>query len=453
MDRFAALPRGVRLLVALVLAVPFLVPIINCGASGSLIGQGEHSPEPTPEFFSRAYATYVADTGNHRIVRIEGTSLPGSGWETFGSQGSGRGQFNNPSNVKIGSDYRIYIVDTGNNRIVRMDNMQGENWVEIAQGFNQPRDMDIGPDGAIYIADTGNNRIVRFDNMSGAGMKTLSTVGALGNLNAPWGVQFIRPTRENGFNFENILIADRGNNRVVLTRADLGAAGQRAYGRPDLQPGSGPGEYNQPTRITISLNYIGVLDTGNNRVSTITYAGAFVNEVRHGYSSPLGLTLSLGGGDIVADTGNHRLVFGDTTVGSQGSGVNQFNRPEGVAIGQERVYPERQISRIEVQPTSLSLAVGETIQVAGRGFDEQGTLSSIPEDWKWRSEDSNIAEVDAPVSGIYRAGNPVTIRAKAVGRTNIIVFNITAKGGSGNSITIPVEVRESPTGGINVPVR
>ena len=458
-----------RSLLSLALVVPLalsLVLLTGCPGSG-MDRFSNLPPQPTqpPEFFARENAFYVADTGNHRIVRLERTSptgpvAPGK-WEAFGTQGSGRGQFNNPSNVVFGFDNRIYVVDTGNNRIVRFDNMKGENWTELAQGFNAPRDLDINQSGELFIADTGNNRIVRFANMSGAGFKELRTVGNFGNMNAPTGVAYVRPELlGNNLQFANIFIADRGNNRILRTRADLSAAGQLRYGRPDNTPGSGPGEFNQPMRVVPLSRYFDVLDSGNNRIVSFTFEGQVVTvSDKQGLSQPLGYFYGIAGG-VIADTGNHRIVGESVSssgaFGSLGSGVNQFNRPEGVTEGEERVYPERQIGRITVEPTRLSLTVGATAPLLARGFDVNGALSSRPEDWKWTSDNAAIAVVDAPSDGsIYRVGNPVTIRGVAPGKTNIKVFNITGTGGSGNPLTIPVEVTAAPatTGGIAVPIR
>jgi len=385
--------------------------------------------------------------------------------ETFGTQGNGHGQFNRPSSVKIGPDYRIYVVDTGNNRICRFDNMAGDNWAELAQGFKEPRDLTFSPSGELFIADTGNNRIVHFDNMSGAGYRELRTVGKLGTLNAPTGVSYVLADERNGLRYENIFIADQGNNRIVLTRADMRAEGQRSYGRPDKTPGSNEGEFNQPTRVRALADYFDVLDTGNNRVVTLAYQGGFAYKGGYfeahgnlGLSQAAGYEYSILGG-VVADTGNSRLIITSSgeTFGSLGSGVNQFNHPEGVAEGSERKYPstERIVTKIAVNPTRLSLTVGETASVQATGSDDKGVLETLGKEWKWTSFDPAVAVVDALPDGVYRAGNPVTIRATAPGTTKIRVFYFLGQGGSGNFIDIPVEVKAAPSGngGITVPIR
>lgn len=79
---------------------------------------------------------YVADTGNHRIDRIDNWTA--SGWvakfSAFGSQGSGVGQFNEPMDVEIDAQGRIYIADTHNHRIVRVNDMTGAGWTTLGTG-------------------------------------------------------------------------------------------------------------------------------------------------------------------------------------------------------------------------------------------------------------------------------------------------------------------------------
>jgi len=59
---------------------------------------------------------YVADADNHRIQRFLAT---GQFLGTWGSQGSGDGQFSYPLGVAVAPDGTIYIADTDNHRIQR----------------------------------------------------------------------------------------------------------------------------------------------------------------------------------------------------------------------------------------------------------------------------------------------------------------------------------------------
>ena len=64
------------------------------------------------------------------------------------------------------------------------------------------------------------------------------------------------------------------------------------------------------------------------------------------FDTPVGIATRPGGGFVVADSGNHRLVACDAidgsgwqAFGSRGSGIGEFERPCGVAVGSDgRIY-------------------------------------------------------------------------------------------------------------------
>ena len=59
---------------------------------------------------------YVADFGNDRVQVF---SLDGSLLASFGSRGSGEGQFQRPADVAVGADGSVYVTDHFNDRIER----------------------------------------------------------------------------------------------------------------------------------------------------------------------------------------------------------------------------------------------------------------------------------------------------------------------------------------------
>lgn len=121
---------------------------------------------------------YIADTYNSRIVRID--DMQGTNWTTYGTGGSGQGQFNDPQGIAVDSAGRIYVMDTNNSRLVRIDDMQGTNWVSFGTPgsgvgqFNAFISVAVDSLGRIYVADTGNVRIVRMDDMFGTNWTTLT---------------------------------------------------------------------------------------------------------------------------------------------------------------------------------------------------------------------------------------------------------------------------------------
>ena len=156
--------------------------LVSYGTQGSGVGQFYGAYGLTVDSAGRIY---VADTYNDRIVRID--DMNGTNWTTFGGYGSGAGQFADPSGISIDAAGRIYVMDTGNNRLVRMDDMTGANWTtfdglgsgtgQFAQ-FVAPVAFDAN--GRIYVADGGNKRIVRMDDMTGANWTTLTQSPVIG---------------------------------------------------------------------------------------------------------------------------------------------------------------------------------------------------------------------------------------------------------------------------------
>ena len=103
---------------------------------------------------------YVADLGNHRIVIF---TLEGQLIRTIGSQGSGPGQFSNPSAVAFSPDGDMYVADWSNHRI-QVFNSDGVYQREFGGGqLKNPLDILITADGYVLVADRDNNRVVIFN--------------------------------------------------------------------------------------------------------------------------------------------------------------------------------------------------------------------------------------------------------------------------------------------------
>jgi hypothetical protein len=110
----------------------------------------------------KATGIFVADRLNGRIVYMK--DMAGAGWTTFGSSGTGKNQFTNPSGLSMDAAGRIYIADRNNNRIVRINDLRGAGWTTLGtpcQGVNQfvlPYGVVVHQ-SAIYVAVSGQGTV------------------------------------------------------------------------------------------------------------------------------------------------------------------------------------------------------------------------------------------------------------------------------------------------------
>jgi len=184
---------------------------INFPASGGLLTGGTVEVAwPITSLRTAGSATitpfvYICDSGNHRI---QVTDYDGNPLFTFGSFGSGDGEFNTPYGVANDGE-RVYVSDSGNNRV---------------QYFNL-----LGN----YLGQWG----------------TFGT--ALGEFNGPMGI---------AVDAAYVYVIDQGNNRFQIFTKD----GVCMFALGEF--GSGTDQFNAPTNCYVDDVYLWIDDTGNSRV-------------------------------------------------------------------------------------------------------------------------------------------------------------------------------------------
>ncbi|MFQ5514589.1 MAG: FG-GAP-like repeat-containing protein [Myxococcota bacterium] len=127
---------------------------------------------------------FVADREHHRVLRIavadgDVDGLVGDGWP--GHDGVGgparQARLRYPSDVALGPSGDLYVADSGNHRVLRVDaagtlhafagrpepGFSGDGGPALDAQLNRPLALAVDPAGAVFIADAGNLRIRRVD--------------------------------------------------------------------------------------------------------------------------------------------------------------------------------------------------------------------------------------------------------------------------------------------------
>jgi len=179
---------------------------------------------------------YVADTGNHRIRRIDHatqsiSTVVGSGSPFYSGDGglAVAASLYNPTAVMVDGQGNIFVADTGNSRIRRVDyasgviatvagngsdSFGGDGGPATAAGLSQPKGVAMDSQGNLFIADTYNLRVRRVDHATSiistvAGSATTGS-GGDGGLAV-----------EASLNYPGAVVLDRQDNLFIIDSASL----------------------------------------------------------------------------------------------------------------------------------------------------------------------------------------------------------------------------------------
>lgn len=126
---------------------------------------------PTDIAFAPNGDFYVSDGyGNSRIVKF---SKDGRFLKTWGSKGTGKGQFDTPHSVAVDKQGRVYVADRENYRIQIFD-AEGQ-FLQQWSNVGAPWGLYLTADQSLYMADGYNNRVLKM-NLEG---KVLGAFGCL----------------------------------------------------------------------------------------------------------------------------------------------------------------------------------------------------------------------------------------------------------------------------------
>lgn len=307
------------------------------GSEGSGNGQFKH---PAGSAIDAVGDVWVVDEANGRIEKF---SSAGGFMAAYGSKGSGNGQFQSPWGIALNqSTGNVYVADKGNSRVEELSSSGAFVRTFGTSGSGaliEPTGDAVDSSGNVWVSDWGHNRLVEFS-PEGAFIREAGSSGSgNGQVNGPGGVAISEGS---------VFLADYYNSRVdqfSTAGASLGQFGSK---------GSGAGQLKEPYAITANLSTgtLYVSDTGNNRLEEFSPAGRYLTEWQtwgpsHQVSNPTGLSIATNGKLYVSDShgnqvsawtppeaGATKLTFA-SQFGSSGSGNGQFSTPINVALDGE----------------------------------------------------------------------------------------------------------------------
>jgi sugar lactone lactonase YvrE len=271
---------------------------------------------------------YVTDTNFHRVRRVTASDgriahFAGSPMGVAGSQGdfgsATAARLTRPSAIALDAQGNVYIADSGNHRIRRVDisnntittyagngsaSFSGDGGAATLASLNNPTGLAFDAQGNLFIADRSNQRIRRVDALT----KNISTVagtgaqGFSGDDGPANNAVLNNPSDVAVDSNNNVYIVEQGSHRVrrinagsqvIKTVAGTGTQGFAGDGGPALQA-----QFNMPASLAFdALGNLYVGDSANSRVRRIAN-----NNAQPGNRAPV----------FTSNIGNQTLVKGQT---------------------------------------------------------------------------------------------------------------------------------------------
>jgi uncharacterized protein (TIGR03437 family) len=249
------------------------------GVITTVAGNGDAGrlDEPAGLAVSAEGRLYIADRRNHRVLQLDGDTLrtiAGTGEAGFTPDGKlpTSTSLNSPHALAADAAGNLYIADTGNHRVLKLTRAGTLSTVAggSADALSEPRGVALEPAGTLLIADTGNGRLRRL------GPGGVLTDACDRRLNLPRSVT----VRADGV----IFVAESGANRIVAvlptgeTRVVAGT-GERGY------EGDGAlaidARFDAPMDVlALPDGSVLVADFANNRVRRLQPAAAMASASR-----------------------------------------------------------------------------------------------------------------------------------------------------------------------------
>jgi sugar lactone lactonase YvrE len=346
---------------------------------------------------------YVADYGNNRIRKIDGSgtisTYAGDGQAGFlDNMLADSGELFSPNDMAFDKSGNMFIADQFNNRIRKVDlndsiryiagdgsgapyqgYFYGDGGLALFAEFYFPSGVAIDDSGNIFIADTYNDRIREINWKT----DTITTIagngggGYNGDGRLAIRAELYYPTQVAVDDSDNLYIADEGNSRIrkvthatgiITTYAGTGNVGYTGDGSAAISA-----ELNYPEGVALDkYNMLYISDAGNNSIRTVNPSTGIINTIAGngtgGFSGDGGLATSAelnvpenvafdaAGNMYIADNGNNRIR---KVTGIVGLGVDKVT----AVNAQIKVYPNPSNGNFQLGITNEELGMSNTVEV------------------------------------------------------------------------------------------
>jgi trimeric autotransporter adhesin len=293
----------------------------------------------------------IADTGNNRILRLDSVGkvaiVAGIGTANFGGDGEPavNAALNAPKGLLIDAIGNLYIADSGNHRVRKIDaatkiittvagtgegGFSGDGGTATRAQLYEPSSIALDKAGNLHIADTGNDRIRRVDSATGiistvagngkSGALNDTKIGdllkfALGNplgdgnkatkaiLSSPIDIIF------DGAN--NLFIADEGHSRIRKVDAKSKRIKKVILTGNYVSKLSETNQKNQaagsPTAFVIDNKGNIFIASSSDQIQRVDWKSKKVIVIAKGFNNPSDIIFDGKGNLLVADTENNRI--------------------------------------------------------------------------------------------------------------------------------------------------
>jgi DNA-binding beta-propeller fold protein YncE len=280
---------------------------------------------------------YVADTNNHRILKLTTNGAYVTEW---GEKGEKPGEFIFPGGVAVDSNGNVYVLDGGNGRIQKFTN--GGTFIKswklvqpepVTGESYLPNDIAIDSKGFVYVTvdlkpsnpnwSIKEGRIQKYT-ISGTFVAIWQPPHDVYQLFQSEGITINRHCIIQMCYDDSVFVTDRGDDRIRIFSKN--GALLKAWG----STGDGKGQFESPSAIEILDANILVADTGNDRIQKLSADGNFISEWgekgdgKGQFNVPIALSINSKGQVLVVDMYNNRIQVFELTDGTCSRGAQQI---------------------------------------------------------------------------------------------------------------------------------